>query len=108
MSELRIITNNVPRDIVYAWQLTADERAEFDYLDWAAIDDARDSASFVRYKGEILDLNDLEPGPGFHMPNAFDGWHAYRSDTFFSGILVRWVQTDPYDDWQVVMGRYYA
>ena len=28
-----IITNNVPRDIVESWELTAKERAEFDYLD---------------------------------------------------------------------------
>lgn len=32
-----IKTNNVPRELIDAWQLTQAEQAEFDYLDWAAI-----------------------------------------------------------------------
>ncbi len=106
MADLTIITNNVPRDVIDAWELSPAEQAEFDYLDWRAIEQGEDSASFARYKGELLDLNDLEPGPGSCMPDAFAGWSAYRSESFFSGVLVRWVEVE--GDWLVVMGRYYC
>ena len=53
---MKITTNNVPRDTTDAWELTPDERKEFDYLDWAKIDAGEDSASFVRYRGDVLDL----------------------------------------------------
>ena len=94
---LTIITNNVPRDIIYPEELTDKERAEFDYIDF----DAEPNRNFVRYKGEVIDLHDLEL-PYFEM---FPGWHSYRSDSFFSGILFRFVG-DEMD--QVICGRYYS
>ncbi len=50
---IKVITNNVPRDIIDAWQLTPAERCEFDYLDWAAIEHGNDSASFFRYRRQL-------------------------------------------------------
>ena len=44
MADIVIRTNNVPRDLVDAWELSPKERAEFDYIDWQAIEDGRDSA----------------------------------------------------------------
>lgn len=99
---LTIITNHVPRDIVDGWELTPQEREEFDYLDWDAIERGEDSASFVRYKGELYDLGDLERPTS----DIFPGWDAYLSDTFFSGVLFRYVEDD--GDWRIVMGRYYS
>lgn len=103
---MKIITNNVPRDVVYGYELTQHEevKKEFDYIDWKAIEEGNDgSTSFVRYKGEWIHLDDLEysstPQPEFMV-----GWDAYRSDTFFSGILVKFCE----DSEQVIMGRYYA
>lgn len=52
-----IKTNRVPRNIIDAYELTADERKEFDYLNWPAIDEGSDSASFIRYKGQLYDLS---------------------------------------------------
>ena len=43
-------------DVVYDCELTPDERKQFDYLDWDAIDAGTDSASFVRHRGELYDL----------------------------------------------------
>lgn len=111
MSELTIVTNNVPRDILDAFELSETERAEFDYLDWAAIDEGRDSRSFVRYKGELIDLSDLD-GPTSYGQSQVSGeltplyaWHAYRSDSFFSGLVFRW----PDEDCEtVIVGRYYS
>lgn len=108
MSDLTIVTNNVPRDILDAWELTADERAQFDYHDWAAIERGEDSASFFRYKGDLYDLGEFTrlDGP-FLLPNrtrAFATWDGYQSDTFFSGTLVRYC-----DDFErVVVGRFYG
>jgi hypothetical protein len=100
---VNIITNNVPRDIVYGYELTDKERKEFEYIDFDSDDGA--CHDFVRYKGELIDLQDLEGGWGSHiMSTTFKGWSAYRSDTFFSGILVRFVE----DYEKVVMGRYYS
>lgn len=99
--ELTIITNNVPRDVLDASELTKSEQAEFDYLDWAALEAGRDSRSFVRYKGVTYDLGDVE-----HTGNltAFREWDGFVSDSFFSGVLFRYV-----DDFErIVVGRYYS
>lgn len=96
---LTIKTNNVPRPIIRAWVLTNKEREEFDYLDWAAIDDGRDDADFFRYKGQLYDLGEF-----MRTPNSgdFDSWDGYRSDSFFSGLLVKFA--NDFED--VIVGRY--
>jgi hypothetical protein len=33
---VKITTNNVPREILDGWELTAREREDFDYLNWVA------------------------------------------------------------------------
>jgi hypothetical protein len=105
-----IITNNHPRDTIDAWELTVPEREEFDYLDWVKIDKGEDSREFVRYKGELIDLGDIEVISGYEQGRTgevFKGWEGIRSDSFFSGLLFRWVKAD-YEDWQVIVGRYYT
>jgi len=103
---LTIITNNVPRDVIEAHELSAEERAEFDYLDWPAIERGEDSASFARYKGELLDLAEFERPANYYSEEnaALAAWHGIRSDSFFSGVLVRYV-----DDFErVILARYYS
>lgn len=98
MADLTIITNNVPRLVLEAYELTQEERNEFDYINWNDIDTGNDSGSFIRYKGELYDLNDIE-----RSPDCFPEWHGFVSDSFFSGILIRYCDCD-----YVVMGRYYC
>lgn len=107
MDSTKIITNSHRREVTDAWQLTSAEREQFDYLNWAAIDDGRDSASFVRYHGELIDLGDTEGGYG--GSNPFPGWDTYISDSFFSGIVIRYVH-DEYDAsaYTVIVGRYFS
>ena len=93
---VRVTTNNIPRDVLYGFELTARERAEFDYLDWDAIERGEDSATFFRYKGEVYDLSEFEPYP------PLGNWHGYQPDSFFSGLVIRF--TDDYE--QVIVGRY--
>lgn len=114
---IRIRTNNVPRDIINAWELTPAERAEFDYLDWPAIDDGRDSRDFFRYRGRLYDLSEfsriIPPGSERHHPmecdsRSFIGWDGYQSDSYFSGLLIRWARDDSGepDFERVIVGAY--
>jgi hypothetical protein len=100
---MNIITNNVPRDIVDAYELTLDERKEFDYLDWDAIDNGTDSASFVRYKGDLIDLGEFS-STTLVTVQPFADWDGYTSDSFFSGTVIRYTS----DHESVIMGRYYG
>lgn len=95
---MKIKTNNVPRDVIDAWQLTAKEREEFDYLNWKAIDEGCDSASFVRYRGDLHDLGEFSADwgitKGSGLPDSLKGWDAYRSDSMFSALVIRYVDED--------------
>lgn len=118
-----ITTNGVPRDLISAWELTEAERAEFDYHDWAAIEDGRDSAEFFRFRGQLYDLgefiSDWGITRGSGLPHWLDGWHGYASHSYSSGLVVRWPvdQDNPrdyrsgdvnYDYERIVVGTYYV
>lgn len=96
-----ITTNNVPRPVIDALELVPAERAQFDYLDWNAIRDGSDGATFVRYRGELIDLGDMPLAPD--AIRAL-GWDGFVSDTYFSGIVVRYCEDTDY----VIVGRLYA
>lgn len=100
---MKIITNHVPRPLIEPYELTEAERAEFDYLDWPALDAGEDSAWFFRYKGQLHDLGEFSRDYGITkgagLPDSLKGWDAYRSDSFFSAHVVRLV-----DDEHVVVG----
>lgn len=108
MSDITIKTNNHPRDIVHGYELTPAERAEFDYIDSSELT-SWDEAEFVRYRGDLIDINDTEGRPEFAP-----GWDAYRSDSFFSGIVLRY----PRETWdgrhveldteRIIVGTYYC
>jgi hypothetical protein len=106
---MTVITNNVPRDILDASDLTLEERKEFDYLDWSALEEGTDSASFFRYRGQIYDLGEFSSSWGImregSLPVSLKGWDGYITDTFFSGIVVRYV-TPEFDT--IIVGRMYS
>lgn len=108
MPDITIITNSHPRDVLYGHDLTETERAEFDYIDWNAVEDGRASAEFARYRGQLYDLNDTEGIPQFAR-----GWDAYISDSYFSGIVFRYPRENylgkiEIDTERVIVGRYYC
>lgn len=107
---IRIVTNNVPRFTVDAYELTPGERAEHDYLNWPAIDAGEDSATFVRYLGHLYYLGDFTAHYGIsrkaRLPDAFSGWDGYLSDSYFSGVLIRFPNPDDGDT--VIMGRFFS
>lgn len=104
---LTIVTNNVPRNPLYWYELTAKEQAEFGYLD---TEDKQSEATFVRYNGWTYALAEFMACPTSEQSNpqmrdaGFHKWSGYHSDSFFSGILVRYVDNCE----RVVMGRFYC
>lgn len=100
-----IRTNNVPRFIIEAYELSAQERAEFDWLDWEAIDAGEDSASFFRFKGQLYALSEF-----MRCDHAYglQGWDGYHSDTMFSGVLIKYVDEPSQPYTQVVVGQYFS
>ena len=102
--KVTIITNNVPRNLLYWYELTAKEQAEFDYLD---TDSKQQDANFVRYKGATYHLEDTEYVDTSHnfADHPFKAWHSKVSDSFFSGVLFRYADRDYAT---VICGRYYS
>jgi hypothetical protein len=100
---MTIKTNNIRRDIIRWWDLTTKEQKDFaHYLD---TEERQSEAEFVRYRGVVYDLGDMERGcGGSQMPSEFKGWDNYLSDSFFSGILIRYAN----DFEQVICATYFS
>lgn len=101
---MKIKTNNAPRRLVYGYELTKKEAAEFDYLS----PDEINEREFVRYKGHVYDMGEFMRIDKTVAPHPQrDGWerfHGYASDSFFSGVLVRFLD----DGESVVMATYFC
>jgi len=94
---MNIITNNQPRYLLDFDELTDKEQEDIDIsVDyWSEVD-------FVRYKGTVYNLDEFTV-PSNASPDVLKAWDGFLSDSFFSGILVKWSE----DGEQVIMGRYY-
>lgn len=99
---MNITTNNKPRPLLALYELPLKVQNDFDYV---LPDDG--CPRFVKYKGEWYDCFDMMRCPGAEAPadtrEAFAGWDGYASDSFFSGVVVRFVGDD-----EVIVGRYYS
>jgi hypothetical protein len=84
---MKITTNNKPRPVIDAHELTPAEREQFDYVNWEAIKNGEDSASFFRYRGELYDLAEFERARGPELAR----WDVMQADSFFHGLLVRYI-----------------
>lgn len=94
-----IITNNVPRDIIYGYELSSKELAEFDYYTADELGDA----SFFRYRGHVYDLGEFMYWDNPASPTR-DNWDGFQSDSYFSGVAVRYVNNFE----QVVVATVYS
>ena len=95
---MEIISNGVARELV-----------PFEYLPEKAQREVRENyenapyMEWVRYKGQWYCPEDFMIAP---QPLRDAGWEAFASDTFFSGVVVRYVDGD-YDG-RLVFGRYFS
>ena len=88
--KLEIISNHHRRSLLYWADLSNAEREEFDWMD----DETAHTADFFRYKGWVYYTGDFMRING-HDDAEFSKWDGYSSDTFFSGVLVKW----PVEEW---------
>lgn len=100
---LKIFGNNHLVPIMYGFELSDKEKKEFDYYDDEEILDQM----FFRYKGQMYDFGefmrvDLKNSPFEECPIKF---HGHHSDSFFSGILISWIDGD---DENIKVYRYYS
>jgi hypothetical protein len=93
----QIKTNHVPRNLTYGYELSEKERKEFDYI----AEEDFSTHSFFRYKGEVYDPSDF-----MRVTDISDlkGWDGYASDSYFSGIVVKYV--DNFE--RVIVGTYFS
>lgn len=97
-----ITTNNRPRPTLSGFELTAKERADFDYL--GADDEVKEHSSFVRYRGVVYDLSEFLIFPT--EDTTRDGWDGHNGgSSYFSAVYMKYLRdesgrTDPE---QVVM-----
>lgn len=103
MATFKITTNNQPR-LLLSWnELTKTEQEALNcehsdgYSEYS-IDD------FIRYRGDLLRLEDFFAILDGKETKHFGDWDAYSPHTVFSGVLLRY---DPDDSDRVVMGSYY-
>jgi len=80
MSELTIRTNGQYRPTLNWYDLLPKEQEEYAYLE-------EEDGSFFRYRGWTYFLGDF-----MRVDNnaPFTGWDGYHSDSFFSGVLVKY------------------
>lgn len=98
---ITIKTNNVPRFVIDAYELTKKEQKEFDYLEWDKLETGEYSRSFFRFKGQLYDLGEFMRCPSTEW---FKGWEGYFSDSAFSGILIKYTN----DFESVIVATYYS
>lgn len=75
---MKITTNHQYRNLQALADLPHSVRADFNYV---PMEDGY-YPRFFRYRGAWYDSQEfIEPAP--------EGWHGFQSDTFFSGVLIR-------------------
>ena len=97
-NKLNIVTNNVPREIIYGFELPASKRKDFDYIKG---DEDFNNNQFVQYRGYYYDLGEFMR---IENNSNLKDWDGYISDTYFNGTLIKFCEDNDY----VIMGRYYS
>ncbi len=97
-NKLNIVTNNVPREIIYGFELPASKRKDFDYIE---SDEDFNNNQFVKYLGHYYDVGEFMR---IEKNSDLKDWDGYSSDSYFSGTLIKFCEDNDY----VIMGRYYS
>ena len=79
---IRSTTNNHARDLLAFYELTEEQRAEFDYLD---NEDDRYSPRFFMFRGMVWDAHEFERTD---MP----GYDGVQGQSYFDAVAIRYVE----------------
>ncbi len=94
---MKVITNNHWHNMLYGYELTDAERADFDYVEDI------DTHSFFRYRGVVYDASEFMRTPcnepARQELNELSNWDGYQSDRFFSGVVIRY--SSDFEQYQV-------
>jgi hypothetical protein len=98
--KITITTNHHPRELISLADLSRKEARDFDYIKG----EDRYSSRLFRYRGACYDICEFSDTRTLHhAPEEFKNWHGYQSDSYFSGVLIRYDDND-FD--RVIVGRY--
>ena len=99
---MNIVTNNAPRQLINGFELSDKERQEFDYL----TDDELCESVFFKYKGELYNLGEFMVVTSTMVlhDSQLKEWHGYMADSYFSGILVRYIERDE----EIIVGQFFS
>lgn len=104
MRDLTIITNHQRRDLISLNDIPRRFHDEFGYIDSEEFYAPR----IVAYRGAFYDVNEFTRTPNNEPArqelNDLSAWDGYQSDSYFSGIVLRYV--DNFE--RVIVGRYYS
>lgn len=89
---MKIITNNVPRNMLYGYELSEKQKADFDL-------ENIDSEDFIRYQGMIMHIGEFMRLSD-DSEEAKQGWHGVYTLNAFCGVLVKTL-----DNGRVVVGK---
>jgi hypothetical protein len=88
---MKIVTNHHPRPLVHGYELTPEEKKEFDFLTTEELEEAE----FFRYGQWTHYLGN------FLRTEGFPGWDGFEADSAFTGTLVKLCD----DGESVIVGR---
>lgn len=94
-NEVKVVTNNVYRDIIPGYSLSVKERQEFYYIGGEDLD----LANFTRYKGELYHLQDTIV---VEEVEGLENWDRYISFGWWTGVVFKY--SDCHE--QVLCGTY--
>jgi len=97
IDKLTIITNYHWHDLLSVAELPKSKQSDFDYIE----SDERHSLRIVKYKGMYSDVSEFMRISEY-APEPFKKWQGYSSDSFFSGLLVRYDE-DNYERVQIAL-----
>ena len=84
MNNLTVKTNNQWRDLVYSCDVPASVLNN--QFDWC---DNPEHETFFKYRGYWYCLSDFMTTNTLDKESELSKWHGYSSDSFFSGVVVR-------------------
>jgi hypothetical protein len=100
----KVITNGHPRPVILASELTEDDLRRLGYT-------PDEGDTFVHYRDWIYPISDFSTtwglsrnSEGSTTPADLQGWHGFLSDSYFTGIVLRYTEDNDF----VVVGRFHT
>jgi hypothetical protein len=98
MSEIKLIGNGHLIPLQYAWELTParlrEAKREHDWAFADLEDDADCEHQFFWYRGWLYILDDFMRVERRTAPEWMQEFDAYTNDSFFSGVVIKYVDQD--------------